>query len=271
VVRRAYSDVFQLADMVVTLASTYPRYVPFADTNNADNAWRYWNSGFVAAAHRMMRGVMLLAEHGQSHEAEVLLRPMLELVGNQAFMARDPKKRAVDFLHQSNAIKQKLAHRAKSYGLATEDEWSEMMLTVESEAAGLNEVVGAPSMEWTRDDRPFARSAKERITEAGLSWHYDLLFFTSSDISHMGAMSVDWIMEFDEGEGTLRKRGVRTEGAAGVVTIATELMLRVLYQAEKVIDEGIEAALNGLATEYWRLNAKKELEVDTLIDHLRGH
>jgi hypothetical protein len=268
-IRKDYAAVFDLADKVADFAAGYPEYVSYDEGENAERACQYWNAGFVAAGHRLMRGVMILADHGQAHEAELLVRPMVELVGNQTYMAKDPK-RAVDFLHQATATKMKLAERTKDYGLTTEEEWPDVVAGLESEASGLTEVVGGPSLEYTNDLRPFGKSAKDRITDAGLTWHYDLLYFTASDITHMGAMSVDWNFEFDDEKKAITKRGVRPNGAPGVVTLATEMMLRILYVAESALEEGVVETLNALAHEYWCINAKKGLEEEVLISHLRG-
>ncbi len=268
-IRQDYGSVFDLADNVAEFAAGYPPYVSYGEGENAEAAYKYWNAGFVAAGHRLMRGVLILADHGQAHEAELLVRPMVELVGNQAYMARDPK-RAVDFLHQATDTKKKLAERTKTYGLTTEEEWSEVIAGLEGEASGLAEAAGGPSLEYTNDLRPFGKSAKDRITDAGLTWHYDLLYFTASDITHMGAMSVDWNFEFNDEKKAIMKRGVRPDGAAGVVTLATEMMLRILYAAERALDEGIVEDLDALAHDYWRINATKGLEEQVLISHLRG-
>jgi hypothetical protein len=268
-IRADYAQVFELADKVAQFAAGYPEYVSYGDGDNAEAAFKYWNAGFVAAGHRLMRGVMILADHGQAHEAELLVRPMVELVGNQTYMAREPE-RAVDFLHQLTETKKKLAERTKDYGLTSEEEWPEVIAGLESEAFGLTETVGGPSLEFTNDLRPFGKSAKDRITEAGLTWHYDLLYFTASDITHMGAMSVDWNFKFDDEKSAITKRGVSADGAPGVVTLATEMMLRILYVAESSLEEGVAGQLDALAHEYWLINAKKGLEEQVLISHLRG-
>lgn len=268
-IRRDYASVFELADKVADFAAGYPEYVSYGEGENAEKAFKYWNAGFVAAGHRLMRGVMILADHGQAHEAELLVRPMVELVGNQAYMASDPN-RAVDFLHQATDTKKKLAERTKDYGLMSEEEWPDVLAGLEGEASGLTEAVGGPSLEYTKDLRPFGKSAKARITGAGLTWHYDLLYFTASDITHMGAMSVDWNLEYDDEKKAIMKRGVRPDGAPGVVTLATEMMLRLLYVAETALEEGVMEQLDALAHEYWLINAKKGLEEKVLISYLRG-
>lgn len=143
-------------------------------------------------------------------------------------------------------------------------DWNAISAGIEEEQRKLAEELGEPSPGIYEAIRPFNKSARERIEEAGMAWHYDLFYGTASDVVHMSAKAIDWLMDWDENRLNLRV-GPDT-GGVGVLTVATELMLRLLYKADEALESNHEREIDELAEEYWRINRKKGLELKTLID-----
>lgn len=82
-------------------------------------------------------------------------------------------------------------------------------------------------------------------------------------------MSIDWNLGWNEELGALTRKGVQVDGGAGIVTVATEIVLRVLSQAEKALAEGILDILDGLAEEYWRINLKDRIGLREFLTEMK--
>jgi hypothetical protein len=258
----------ELADRILELTSaSLPTEIPFTG-KTTESAWEFWNAGFMVAGYRLFRAVLSLVNEGLTREAELPTRSLLELVANQHYMDADKETRVADFTHQASAARERLGNRVKEYGLGEDLDWEAISAGIDEEQQKLTEELGGPSPGLYGAIRPFDRSARDRIEGAGMQWHYDLFYATASDMVHMSAKAVDWFMDWGE-HGLSLRAGPDPDGA-GVLTVASEFMLRLLYKADKALGSGHEGEIDVLAEEYWRLNRKKGLELETLIRAFRG-
>jgi len=267
--RLNYPDVFRLADNVLNFAWGLTKGgIPYAEDNRI-NAWRFWNVGFAVAAFRLFRAAHILVDAGLTREAQLPARALLELLANQAYMAGDPQERATDFLHQANASKKRLAVHLHHYGLADDEASAKLSRNLMEEQKALSEQVGSPTDAYV-SIRPFGKTAKNRISDAGLSWHYDLFYGAASDVAHMSAVAVDALMDWNAEKGALDLKGGPDNDGAGVLTVATEIMLRIFYKTDEALELKKQAEIDNLVKEYWLIHKKKGLTLETLIENFRG-
>lgn len=251
-------EVFSLADKILQFLDTYPTHFEYqVDTKNQEMVHKYWNIAFCAAAHRLYRAIEILVEAGLEREAHIQARSLLELAGNQAFMAAEPETRPIDFVHQVIETKKLLSQAMKQHKLIEDEAFAEMQTRLATESIDIGKTIGESSKSWEKIKRPFDASAYDRIKKGGMHWHYDLLYFYGSDITHMGGLSVEWYLDLDPDTQFLVKRGPDTP-AVGVLLVATDIILRVLYAAESVVHEDSLQAIDSLARDYWEVSGLSE-------------
>ena len=266
-IREENADSFELADALVAYLATFPRKgVPSID-DAAKQAWAIWNVGFVAAATRLLQAIVRLSEIGLGHEAHPQVRAFLELVANQSFMADDPSSRAGEFLAQATSQRTRWAEAMEKYGLDRDHDLTTVKQAHIAEAQQFEKHFGEPPENL--GTRPFNRSAYERMREAGLEWHYDLVFSLSSDVIHMGAATVDWYVDYDHERNAIVVQDLDYE-PGGVLSLGSELAIRVLYQADVALQAEQLHEIDETARRYWRLYGRKEIKFDVLRNYLRG-
>jgi hypothetical protein len=103
------------------------------------------------------------------------------LVANQRYMDADKDARVADFTLQASTARERLESHVKEYGVGEDLEWEVISAGIEEERQKFAAELGEPSPGVYKAIRPFNKSARERIEEAGMQWHYDLFYATDAD------------------------------------------------------------------------------------------
>lgn len=266
-IREENADSFELADALVAFLANFARRgVPGID-DAGKQAWAIWNVGFVAAATRLLQAIITLAEIGLGHEAHPQVRAFLELVANQSFMADDPSTRAGEFLAQATSQRTRWAEAMEKYGLDRDHDLTTVKQAHIAEAQQFEKHFGEPPENL--GTRPFNRSAYDRMREAGLEWHYDLVFSLASDVTHMGAATVDWYVDYDEERNAIVVQDLDYE-PGGVLSLGSELAIRVLYKADVALEADQLYEIDETARRYWTLYGRKGITFEVVRNYLRG-
>jgi hypothetical protein len=240
-------DIVALADRLRGAAGTFPWLDVKRDGEGWEAAWWWWNVGFVRAAGRLCNAVQVLDEAKLYDETNLPLRSLAELVANQGYMARDPERRAVEFVEADLAARDRLLTILENMGPPLrfpEGAIPEVREEIAQVRRDMEDALGP--VESPDDFRPFGKTASERMKAAGLRWHYDGLYAGSSDFVHMGARAVaGYIGRFQDD---------RVEGpATAKILLACELLLRSLFFGDAALELGRREDLNDYAREYIRI------------------
>ena len=92
-------------------------------------------------------------------------------------------------------------------------------------------------------DRSAVRmTAKKRLGHSGMPWQYDLIYRPASAFTHTSARAMASHIAVDD-DGQLLDQQHRS----APLGLATEVMIRVLYLAEIVLDQGKDVFVDGYA------------------------
>jgi hypothetical protein len=163
--------------------------------------WWWWNVALVTAAGRLSRTVVILVKEGLFDESMLAIRSMVELVGNQGYMAQQPDFRAPEFAAADLRGRERLIEGMSRIGLDSEA-LGDVRSEVSKARAEMVSLVG--DIEETDSILPFGRKARVRFESAGMAWHYDVVYAVASDYAHMNARAV---MEY------LKEPGQKGRGA----------------------------------------------------------
>jgi hypothetical protein len=244
----------------------YARQFPWANYEPGENAregtWRLWNLGFVKAATFLLQAIVVLFENGLGREAQLQLRSLMELVGNQYYMGQD-KRRAVEFAAAQAIEQQRLIEAGLSLNALTTtdaDEMSKIAERIKEDREAMKTHLGKDAeRELEKQMYPFGRKASIRLAAAGMKWHYELPYEMASNLMHMNARAVAFYLGDESRE---------SEGA-GTLVLANEMMLRVLYKADEALDQGALEAINRFGTEHSR-RAYPGQDIERILQYLRG-
>jgi hypothetical protein len=236
---------------------TQPRRSPRGDW---ENMWWWWNTGFVHAAGRLARAVTLLNSESLSDEAMLPLRSLLELVGNQGYMAQEPETRALQYAQDDLRGRERTIQGLIGLGAMDSVSLNQVLREIDEVRLEMADVI--EDIEPTASILPFGRKARVRTDAAGLAWHYDGIYVTASDFVHMNARAVAQYVS--------RLQGDREEQAPRMSTVvmASELLLRSLYFADWAVDQGRADELDALGRLYAAL-ALPDRESERVVNSLR--
>jgi hypothetical protein len=203
----------------------------------ATNLCRFWTAAFLHAGTRLLQSMLVLTEAGLDKEADLLLRSLLELTGNAAYMLDDPKSRAVKFEASDSLSRRRVFESLQSLQISSPDLLEEVAAEFDEEFKKMRETVGDAldddSLAW----QPFGVPAKTRIASIGPSWYYRLLYQSTSDFTHMNARAVAALM-----------RPPRSE--AGHLVVGIELLIRLLYKMNDVLGVPNRPGIDSYALEF---------------------
>jgi hypothetical protein len=239
-----------------------PARAPKADW---ERLWWQWNEAFVRAGSRLCKGILVLIQNGLDVEAKLPLRSLLELVANQGYMAREPEVRAAEFGATDLRTRSGYLDIVERLGF-DQDKVDRARREIGGIRARQHDLLA--DFEGRDDFNPFGKKAEARIKSAGMNWHYDAVYRSTSDFVHMNAMSVANYLKsgepkYDVGVGV----GVGGPGLASLV-LGCEMLLRVLYFAEAAMEQGYGDALDAHASVFGGL-AYPSKDVDEAIAELR--
>jgi hypothetical protein len=228
-----------------TVAESFPWGGAPRDTRgNWEDLWWWWNLGFVRAAGDLCRAVRVLDEAELHDETYLPLRSLAELVANQGYMAADPERRAPEFTEADLAARERLLSTLERLGPPFRFS-SEAISDVRKSIVQVKDELAHSLMnvESTESMYPFGRKARARMEAAGMVWHYDGLYETSSDFVHMNARAVAGYMGRAAGEG-------RPNDATAQILMAIELLLRSLYFGDAALELEHRGDLDDYAMQY---------------------
>jgi uncharacterized protein DUF5677 len=237
-------EISRLALSLAGVAADFPWRDDPVPQSDWQNIWWWWNLGFVRAAERLTRSIVLLSDNGFDDEASGPLRSLLELVANQGYMAEEPQTRAPEFIAADLNDRDRGIRGLRRLGAFSEEALNDIAATAAKVRDEWEPVL--KDVEDVDNVRPFGRKAEIRIRAAGMSWHYQGLYTISSDYVHMGARAVTDYLAADQGERVRRNTGSK-------VIIAAEILLRCLYFADLALERGRRDFLDGYAIEYSRI------------------
>ena len=230
-----------LSSNLLRLMGSFVR--PTADGGGgAEGALREWVFGFLIAQERMLESVVVLTRQGLGHEAGLQMRAMMEGVGTMYFMAEDPH-RAVVFAREQAVEQQRLVDRGMEYGLGG-DEAREARDRFVEDRVFLMQHLGDEPPRVERQTWPLNARVADRLAAAGMTWHHDLVWEVTSNLSHMNARTVASYL--DSGMAATRPR-------SATVVLANEMGVRALWLSEKLLAQGHTASIVNAAREHARI------------------
>lgn len=237
----------RLTGSLISVAEDFPWSVPDRDPRaDWERMWWWWNVAFVRAATRLLRAIVILGNEGLYEESNLQLRSMLELVGNQGYMAQSPKARAAEFAAADLKTRERILDSLSRLGFDPK-----ALQGVRDEIAQVRTDLN-PLIEDVQDSDsiyPFGRKAKVRIESAGMTWHYDGVYERTSDYVHMNARALGNYLKAED------ETRPETEEALqlGTVVLGCEFLIRTLYFADVALGQCRRDFLDGYALEYARL------------------
>lgn len=193
--------------------------------------------GFLIAGRRLLETIVLLTENGYGRESDAQLRCLLELVGNVNYMTAAPG-RGIEFAIAESLGRKRMGELLQTYKLGDEAERKELAASIAEELSDVEAVVGSDIEREELRRRPFGVDARTRIgSSPRMSWHYDLIFSTTSDLLHMNARAVAKYLREP------------TPETYGTIAVACELFLRVAYATDAVLHLGKRNVIDGYAVQ----------------------
>lgn len=226
----------------------YAKDCPWRETHEPpmgpDWWWGWWNRAFARAGARMLKAVVVLTENGLGKEADLPLRALVELVGNQHYMRVD-KRRAAQFAVEGLASHKRFIERLERWGVAEPESAARIRGGIADDEKRLADRGVDLNTIPLKSAAPFGQSAKSRIMSAGLEWQYDLVFATTSDLLHMNARAVAlYAVDKETDEQIMR---------GGALTMASRMILPLLYVIDEALKQGQSDVIDGYARQYWKL------------------
>ena len=237
----------KLASSLISVAEDFPWSSPGRDPRaDWEGMWWWWNVAFVRAATRLLRAIVILGGEGLYEESNLQLRSMLELVGNQGYMAQSPKARAAEFAAADLTTRERILDSLGRLGFdpkalrGARDEIAQVRTE-------LSELIG--DVEESDSIYPFGRKAKLRIESAGMTWHYDSVYERTSDFVHMNARALGNYLKAVDEPSAEREQSRQL----GNVVLGCEFLIRTPFFADLALEQHRRDFLDGYALEYARL------------------
>lgn len=258
---------YVLAEKLLAFARRFPWRIPHWTGDPDENHWMWWNPAFLVAGGRLLKGVVQLSKANLARESELLVRALLELVGNQYYMGAD-KSRAHAFAAQGLASREELFAKIESYGIGSQQERRELRELIDRERAELESSLPLDAqLDEPRRISPFGKTARQRIESAGMDWHYDLVYSLASDLTHMNARALSGYLQTTHGALVIDLDF--ESGPRASVGIAIEIFLRLLYKVDEALRQDQEDEIDKLGTEYGRLVGRRDSPPESILPYLR--
>jgi len=161
----------------------------------------------------------------------------MELAANQGLLNTDPKL-AIQYSLEMQAGNEQLVAKMEEHGTGDSQEGTEKAAQVKEVAAQLRSM---GFDDWpTSSYPPLGKSAKDRFKAAGMAKYYATFYYADSDLAHMGARAVQRYLDGDFDDDKVHND----------MTLATDMVLRVLIAANEKNDAGLDEKIDELVRQF---------------------
>lgn len=234
------SELRQVCEAAANLAASFPDPDPQDYATMEEWITVHWNASFASAAARLAGTVMKMCDM-RMLEVSLVTRAMMELAANQGLMNTDPAL-AIQYSLEMQSGNEQLVAKMEEHGSGS-NEGAEKAEQVKEVAAQLR-AMGFE--EWpTSSYPPLGKNAWERFEAAGMTKYYKTFYYVDSDLAHMSARAVQRYLEGDFDDTKVDND----------LTLATDMVLRVLIAANEKNDAGMSEEIDKLVNAFRRAAA----------------